>query len=143
MRRYIWTVLFFLIVVDCGSDLYDYGGTITDVKFSDEWEDGHLGTPGNYFAHGTKKIYYQVTFEGEANDGFMIKKVWQIPGRPNLESVSFIPKYAPMIRGEFHYYDTLTDMNAGTYEISLQYYENGTYNDYAYGGGVQRFFTIQ
>lgn len=141
----ILMILFVLLMIKCGESPPDYGGKITDIKFSSEWNPvtGQLGTPATFFDYGIRKVYYEITFEYYTGIEYMVKKVWQLPNVQSLEAASFIPKDRKRICGEIHYYDELVNMDQGTYQISLKYYEEGEYKDYEYESGVNQTFTIQ
>lgn len=137
-------ILYALLCVKCDEIDEDYGGAITEINFSNEWNSstGHLGPHGILFNFGLSTIYYEIKFEGEIHTGIIVKKGWQLPNSLSIDVHSFIPKYSRRICGELHYYD-LTEMPVGTYQLSVYYREDGVFSEYNYGPGVNREFSIE
>jgi hypothetical protein len=142
----IVVVILGLYLTKCEEDLpNDYGGDITDIKFSDTWDSGtgEIGTPATSFEYGIKIVYYEVVFQGHANKGGIVRKQWELPLSQTLQVTCFLPKDSKRICGELHYYDETVDMDEGEYEIFLEYFEFGGYEPYNYYVGVNRKFTIE
>lgn len=149
-RIFIAIVLFLSLCEKKEPDIGEPVGNnvVVSIKFGKKWdaESQELEEIDTLFSYGIRKIYYEIKFENTFPQGVILKKKWKRDGDSILSVVSFIPWGKERICGEFHYYDTLSNvLDAGKYELFIYYWDmsESVYKRFPYADTVVPRFRIQ